>query len=303
MNAHTSGQRRSPIFVTGASSGFGAHISALMAARGHHVIASMRDTSKSHHLWELVDKYGGDRNLVNVIELDVTSPESRRQAVELLKESPHQPRTVLHCAGYTTAAFFEDLPSESIRDQFETNFFGALELTKLLLPSMRSRGEGTIALISSNAVNIAHPMYSIYAASKWSLEGWAEALSIELAPFGIDVLIIQPGNHDTPFGSKAVPISPTESPYSGLHAAAIEKMRALGGRARSTNKAAVEICAVLEADKRPLRVRIGNDDKLMAALARWAPYAVRRRIIERITGLTRNALDSETPANTVSPKR
>jgi short-subunit dehydrogenase len=287
------------IFVTGASSGFGAHISALMAARGHHVVASMRDASKSDLLYELLAHYGGDASLLSVIELDVTSPQSRTKAVDFLTTSTRPPKSVLHCAGYTTAAFFEDLPSESIRDQFETNFFGAVELTKLILPAMRSRGEGTIAVITSNAVNIAHPMYSIYAASKWSLEGWAEALAIELAPFGINVIILQPGNHDTAFASNVVSINPEASPYADLHAVAMGRLRALGDRARSTAKAATEICDALEAESPPLRVRIGNDDKLMAALARWAPYSVRRRIVERITGLTKNALTSEPLGNAV----
>ncbi|MDF3313142.1 SDR family NAD(P)-dependent oxidoreductase [Rhodococcus sp. T2V] len=297
MNTRVAGSGSGSLFVTGASSGFGAHVSAMMAARGRQVVASMRDASKSDYLYDLMGRYGAEPSRLSIIELDVTSPESREGAVEYLNGMARPLETVLHCAGYTTAAFFEDLPSESIRDQFETNFFGAVELTKLLLPGLRSRRGGTIAVISSNAVNIAHPMYSIYAASKWSLEGWAEALSIELAPFGVDVLILQPGNHDTAFASNVVSISPEASPYAGLHAAAMGKLQALGDRARPTVKAATEICDALEAESRPLRLRIGNDDKLMAALARWAPYGVRRRIVERITGLSRSALAAEGPGN------
>jgi short-subunit dehydrogenase len=275
------------LFVTGASSGFGAHVSARMAARGHRVVASMRDTSKTGYLFDLLDRHQADRSLVEVIELDVRSTESRARAVEFLNAADRPLDTILHCAGYTTAGFFEDLSPENVRDQFETNFFGAVDLTRMLLPQLRSHQRGTVAMITSNAVNVPHPMYSMYAASKWALEGWAEALAMELAPFGIRVLILQPGNHDTSFANNVVPVGPENSPYADLYTNAIAKLTALGGRARPTDKAAAEMCAALDSRSMRLRIRIGNDDKLMAALARWAPHAARRRIVEQITGLTR----------------
>ncbi|TQC44597.1 SDR family NAD(P)-dependent oxidoreductase [Rhodococcus sp. WS4] len=144
-----------------------------------------------------------------------------------------------------------------------------------------------MAVISSDAVNVAHPMYSIYEAAKWALEGWCEALEIELAPFGLDVKIIQPGNHDTPFGSNVQPVLPEGSAYTSLTEIALPKMERLGRRARPAERGALEICAALESDSSRLRVRIGNDDKVMAS--RWAPYAVRRRIVERLTGIAPSA--------------
>ncbi|MEU1521047.1 SDR family oxidoreductase [Nocardia rhamnosiphila] len=275
------------VLITGASSGFGAKAGVELARRGWHVFASMRDTSKSGYVRHLADASGVEPDAISVIELDVTSESSRQSGVKhLLSASPSGPDMILHCAGYTTASFFEDIPPAKIRHLFDTNFFGALDITQKLLPSMRERRSGTIAVISSNAVNIAHPMYSIYAAAKWALEGWAEALEIELAPFNLDVKIIQPGNHDTNFGSNVELMIDESSAYSDLAALALPRMEKLGGKARSADKATREICDALELSRRKLRTRIGSDDKLMAALSRWAPYSTRRILIEKITGIT-----------------
>lgn len=274
-------------FLTGCSSGFGAHVAALLTARGWRVIASMRSPSRASGLLQLVSEVGGSPQSIEVLELDVARDESRSFAVEkVLKVFDGAPDLVLHSAGFTTASFFEELPQDKIREIFETNFFGAVDLTQRLLPAMRSRGSGTIGVISSNAANIAHPMYSMYAASKWALEGWAEALDVELEPFGIDVRILQPGNHATAFGSNVQVVEPKSPAYQVLQQQALVRMAKLGARARPVERGAREMCDALVGESPArLRTRIGFDDKLMAGLARWAPYDVRRRAIRRITGI------------------
>ena len=167
----------------------------------------------------------------------------------------------------------------------ETNLIGAMEITRMVLPAMRAAGRGRIAVVSSNALNVPHPMYSVYAASKWGLEGWCEALSMEVRPFGIDVVVFQPGNHDTAFGANVVAVLPPDSPYAGLAAAALPKMERLGKYARSSLKASRRMCEVLEAPRAPLRVRLGLDDHVAHWLSRLAPYALRRRGVQFITGL------------------
>jgi NAD(P)-dependent dehydrogenase (short-subunit alcohol dehydrogenase family) len=283
------------IFITGASSGFGANVATEMSRRGWHVIASMRDTSKFGAPSNRAESANSGLGGIDVITLDVTDKQSKASAaVRVLELAGGAPDAVLHCAGYTTAAFFEDLSSEKVRHIFETNFFGALDLTRSLLPAMRARGSGTIAVVSSNAVNIAHPMYSVYSSSKWAIEGWAEAMQIELAPFGLAVKILQPGNHDTPFGSNVEPILPEDSAYSHLSAVALPRMGKLGTHARPQELAVTEMCDALEdRSRRRLRFRIGRDDKAMAALARWAPYSTRRRIVERITGITAKSIGTQ----------
>ncbi|MCZ4548587.1 SDR family NAD(P)-dependent oxidoreductase [Gordonia rubripertincta] len=277
-------------FITGASSGFGALISVELALRGWRVTASMRDLSKAHHLLDLAKASDLQTESINVVDLDVTDPVSRAETVDRLLTAGDVPDLVLHCAGYTTAAFFEDMPFDKVRHLFETNFFGAADLTQRLLPALRARGSGTVAVITSNAVNTAHPMYSIYAATKWALEGWAEALDIELAPFGVDVRIVQPGNHDTAFGSNVEVLIDPDSAYASLGSVAMVRMERLGGRARPAERGALDICDALESDSGRLRTRIGGDDKLMAALARWAPYSVRRKLVRKITGIEATAL-------------
>lgn len=276
----------SSILITGASSGFGRQVSLLLAARGWHVFASMRDPDKRSAGEELAREARELPGRLEVVPLDVTSGASRGSAVQtVLAAVDGRLDAVLHCAGYTTAAFFEDLSTEQARDVLETNLVGAVEVTRLVLPAMRAAGRGRIAVVSSNAVNVPHPMYSMYAASKWALEGWCEALSMELRPFGIDVIVFQPGNHDTAFGANVVPVLPPESPYAELAAAALPKMARLGRYARSSLKASRRMCEVLESPRPPLRVRLGPDDHVAHWLSRIAPYELRRRGVQLITGL------------------
>jgi NAD(P)-dependent dehydrogenase (short-subunit alcohol dehydrogenase family) len=274
------------ILITGASSGFGREVSLLLAENGWRVFAGMRDPAKREAGAALVAAAVDSPGSIEVIPIDVTSAASREAGVRrVLAAVDGRLDAVLHCAGYTTAAFFEDLPSERARDVLETNLVGAMEVTRLVLPAMRTAGKGRIAVVSSNAVNVPHPMYSVYAASKWALEGWCEALSMELRPFGIDVVVFQPGNHDTAFGSNVVPVLPPESPYAGLAAAALPKMARLGRYARSSLKASRRMSRVLESRRPPLRVRLGPDDHVAHWLSRLAPYEVRRRGVQLITGL------------------
>ncbi|MFC5950375.1 SDR family oxidoreductase [Pseudonocardia lutea] len=268
----------SSIVITGASSGFGRDIATTLAQRGWRVLATMRDPGRGAEL-----KAAG---AVEVTRLDVTSPKDRARVVtDAQGFFGHAPDVVLHNAGYTTAGFFEDLTSTQQDHLLQTNLVGPLELTRLFLPGMRERGTGRIAVMSSNAANVPHPMYSIYAASKWALEGWAEALAIEVAPFGIDVVVFQPGNHDTAFGSNVVPVLPEDSAYSDQAARALPRMARLGRYARPAEKATHRMCEVLDAPTTRLRVRLGPDDHVAAWLARLAPYALRRRGVEWITGL------------------
>jgi NAD(P)-dependent dehydrogenase (short-subunit alcohol dehydrogenase family) len=248
----------------------------------------MRDPARREGLDRAVSAAGVPADRIVVDQLDVTSAHSREKSVaRALELFDGAPDVLLHNAGYTTAGFFEDLSSEQQDLLLRTNLVGPMELTRLFLPEMRARGTGRIAIMSSNAVNVPHPMFSIYAASKWALEGWCEALSIEVAPFGIDVVVFQPGNHDTDFGSNVVPVLPGDSDYAAQAARAMPRMTRLGRYARPAGKAADRICAVLEGDRAPFRVRLGADDHVAHWLARLAPYRLRRRGVELITGLGR----------------
>lgn len=274
------------ILITGSSSGFGREVAVMLARRGWRVFASMRDLRKQDALRELAQDAGVPHSALELIELDVASDESRASAVDKVVAACGGDLTaVLHNAGYTTTGFFEDVSPEQCRHLLETNLFGAMDITRRLLPALRSGGAGKVAVVSSNAVNVPHPMFSIYAASKWALEGWCEALSVELRPFGVDVVVFQPGNHDTGFGVHTVPVLPDDSVYSGLAQRAVPKLTALARFSRPSHKASSRMCRVLEQDRPPLRTRLGADDVVASWLARFAPFGVRRRGVEWITGV------------------
>lgn len=278
------------ILITGSSSGFGREVAVTLAQRGWRVFASMRDLRKQDTLDEMAVAAGVPDSAIEVIELDVASDESRARGVEkVLAACGGDLTAVLHNAGYTTTGFFEDLSAEQCRHLLETNLVGAMDITRRLLPALRSGGAGKIAVVSSNAVNVPHPMFSIYAASKWALEGWCEALTLELRPFGVDVVVFQPGNHDTGFGAHTVPVLPEGSVYAGLAQRALPKLTALARFSRPSHKASSRMCRVLEQDRPALRTRLGTDDVVASWLARFAPFGVRRRGVEWITGVRGDA--------------
>lgn len=274
------------ILITGSSSGFGREVAVMLARRGWRVFASMRDIRKADGLHCLAGRLGVARDAIEVLELDIASDASRKAAVDYVRGATGgRLDAVLHNAGYTTAGFFEDLTSEDCRRILETNVVGAMDLTRRLLPALRTTRSAKVAVVSSNAVNVPHPMFSVYAASKWALEGWSEALAIELRPFGVDVLIFQPGNHDTAFGSHTVPVLPADSVYAELAGRALPRLAGLARYSRPSHKASQRMCRMLEREGPPLRTRLGADDHLASWLARLAPYSLRRRGVERIIGL------------------
>ena len=182
------------ILITGCSSGFGLLTAARLASRGHHVIATMRDLNKSGVLREEVSKRGGQ---VDILPLDVTDKSTIKAAVTEIGAKHGNIDVLVNNAGYGLSGFFEDLTEEEIRHQMETNFFGVQNVTREVIPLMRTKRKGKIINISSIAGINASPAFSAYNASKWALEGFSESLRHEMKFFGIDVLLVEPGTYKT----------------------------------------------------------------------------------------------------------
>jgi NAD(P)-dependent dehydrogenase (short-subunit alcohol dehydrogenase family) len=222
----------------------------------------------------------------HVLALDVRSPESVRSvAAAVTDRLGGPPDALVHSAGYTTIGFFEDLTAGQARDVVETNLLGAMDVTRAFLPAMRSRGSGRIMVLSSNAVNVPHPMFAPYAATKWGLEGWAEALAMELAPFGVHVLVAQPGAHRTRFSDNLQPVLPSGSAYADIFAVVMKPLEWLGEHQRDAARAVRVMADVLESPRPSFRTRLGPDAIACAAAARVLPYRVRSRILARFLDL------------------
>lgn len=183
------------ILITGTSSGFGLLTAARLASRGHRVIATMRNISKQGPLLDEVKRRGGT---VEIVPLDVTDKSSINNAIEDIATKHGFVDVLVNNAGYGIGGFFEDLTEEEIRQQMETNFFGVQNLTRAVIPMMRARRSGKIINLSSVAGFSASPAFSAYNASKWALEGFSESLRYEMAFWGIQVLLIEPGTYKTP---------------------------------------------------------------------------------------------------------
>jgi len=183
------------IFITGASSGIGKATSLLFARKNWNVIATMRSPEKEKEL-SLLDN-------VLLLEADVTDTNSISLAIEQGIAKFGHIDVLLNNAGYGQQGIFEAVSPEKIREQFEVNVFGLMETSRAILPHFRRRKTGTIINITSGVGRVTVPLVSIYAASKFAVEGFSESLSYELDSQNIKVKIVEPGYVATPFYQRA----------------------------------------------------------------------------------------------------
>lgn len=173
-------------FITGTSRGMGTDFARAALDAGHHVVATGRDP-------ERVTTAVGQHEELLAVALDVTDERTVRSAVDAAIERFGRIDVLVNNAGSFQGGFFEEVSPEQFRAQMETNFFGALSVTRAVLPVMRAQRSGRVITISSTAGIVAGAGGSAYAASKFALEGWMEALHDEVLPFGIHTTVVEPG--------------------------------------------------------------------------------------------------------------
>jgi short-subunit dehydrogenase len=197
------GTRSVPVLITGCSSGIGRAAAVSLHAAGLTVYATARQ----------VDALAGlARQGIHTLALDVTDEASTMEAVTAVEEAAGPVGVLVNNAGYGLYGPVEQLPMDEIRRQFETNFFGLVRLTQLVLPGMRRRGRGRILNVSSMGGRITLPGGAFYHASKYAVEALSDALRMEVAQFGIDVVLIEPGPVKTPWNDVAVASLSTATP-------------------------------------------------------------------------------------------
>jgi len=182
---------QSVALVTGSSSGIGFETALLLARNGFNTYASMRNLEKSKNITEIANR---EKLPLQVVQLDVNDDKSVKEAIDKIVVAENQRIDILiNNAGYGLLGALEDLSIEEIKAQFETNFFGVVRVTQQVLPIMRKQNDGIIVNISSVGGRIGIPGLSAYHSTKFALEGLSESISYELEPFGIRVVIIEPG--------------------------------------------------------------------------------------------------------------
>jgi NAD(P)-dependent dehydrogenase (short-subunit alcohol dehydrogenase family) len=191
------------ILITGCSSGFGYSAAKYLAEKGHHVYATMRNIAgKNANPASELKEFANSNDLkMDVLEMDVTSDESVNSAIAKIPEVD----VLINNAGLGFGGAIEAFSSDQCLAQLDLNIVGTLRTAKAVLPGMRSRNSGLIIQVSSIAGRGAFPGFGVYHASKWGLEGMSEAMRYELAPLGIDVVIVEPGPFSTNFFGNIVP--------------------------------------------------------------------------------------------------
>jgi short-subunit dehydrogenase len=252
--------------VTGSSSGIGYATSLLLARNRFHTYATMRNIEKSADIQEIANK---ERLPLQVIQLDVNDDASIRNSIKRVERENERIDVLVNNAGYGLVGAFEDLSVEEIKSQFETNFFGVIRLTQQVLPIMRKQKSGTIVNVSSGAGRIGFPGMSAYVSSKFALEGLSESMSYELEPFGIKVIIIEPGVIRTNFKKNSVMSkksldNSSISPYSSIIQKIDSSISSIIEHATPPEEVAKAILHAITSNNPELRYLVGNDMIMMA---------------------------------------
>ncbi len=273
--------RMKSVLVTGSSSGIGFATVQALSAHGCEVFASMRDPSRGE---ALVSAGTASAGPVHTVALDVTDQASVDAAVTQVLGRPGQPiDAVVHCAGLPGAGFFADQSPEELSATMETNFVGTARVTSALLPAMRAAGHGRIVVVSSVAAFTAMPGLSGYAASKWALEGWCESLAVELAPIGVEVVLVEPGTFRTAIWDKPLP-TPDFEPYRSWGAALQSRSATLVKRfGQDPARAGERIAQIVLAPRPHFRNPLGADAWMLWGLGHLLPPRLRFRALSSLT--------------------
>ena len=253
--------------VTGASSGIGRACADRLAAQGWMVVGASRSGTAGNG-WQ-------------ALAMDVDDPASVISGVARCVSETGPLDAVVTAAGWGLSGPVETTPLDQARAQMETNFWGSVRVVREVLPIMREHGGGRIVLISSLGGLLGLPFQAYYSASKFALEGFAEALAYEVSPFGISVTLAEPGNVATGFTDNRRRMDPdrVDSPYVQANASAVGVMEHDERNGVPAGRVADAVERVLTAGKPPRRVTVGKPDERLGTFAkRFMPY----RLFERV---------------------
>jgi NAD(P)-dependent dehydrogenase (short-subunit alcohol dehydrogenase family) len=245
--------------ITGSSTGIGYETALVLAKNGFLTYATMRNLNKSENIKSVATK----ENLpIRIKQLDVTDDVSVTNAIQAISSEVGRIDVLVNNAGYGLNGAFEDLAMDEIKAQYETNVFGLIRTTQAVLPTMRRQKSGTIINISSGAGRFGFPTGSAYVSTKFAVEGLSESMSYELEPFGIKVVIVEPGVIRTNFGDGLIVAKKSQdpnSPYSQMmqrSAAGFEKMMK---NASSPDVVAKVVLNAIRDENPSLRYLAGSD--------------------------------------------
>ena len=255
------------VLITGCSSGFGLLSAVHFARKGDRVFASMRDTSKAG---PLEDARAKENLAIDVVQLDVTDESSVANAVRQVIDAAGRIDVLVNNAGIGAHGPIEETDDDQVKEVFETNFFGALRVIRHVVPKMREQRSGTIVNVSSLAGRVPPPFTGVYSASKFALEAASESLYFELHPYGVRVLLVEPGGFETNIeNTRRMARRFTEgSPYLDFERRfqeALTKLPAAGVRG-DPQVVAETIYNAVHDEKPKLRYLVGQDAEMIGGL-------------------------------------
>ncbi|MBF2028722.1 MAG: SDR family NAD(P)-dependent oxidoreductase [Oscillatoriales cyanobacterium C42_A2020_001] len=249
-------------FITGCSAGFGRALTETLLERGEIVVATSRNLQQLEDwVQQYCDMEASKSDRILVLPLDVTKPSDIQLAVNQSIETFGRIDVLVNNAGYGVFGAVEEVSDVDVRRQFETNVYGALDVTRVVLPHLRRQHSGQILNISSSGGFVGFPGAGIYCASKFALEGWSEALAKEVKSLGIHVTIVEPGAFRTEFNGKPL-VLPNQAidDYAATSGQMIQWIRQMHGQQPGDPKKAV--AAMIQAVNSlnpPLHLALGSD--------------------------------------------
>jgi NAD(P)-dependent dehydrogenase (short-subunit alcohol dehydrogenase family) len=283
----------SAALVTGASTGIGQDITRFLADRGWTVFAGVRKTEDAHRLKSLQS----DR--IIPVFLDVTQPEQIKTAVSQIQQSQSGSglNGLVNNAGIAVSGPLEFLSMQDLRYQYEVNFLGQIAVTQAMLPLLRQR-RGRIVNMSSISGRVAMPFLGPYASSKFALEAFSDSLRLELRPWKMPVILIEPGAVETPIWEKSIdaavervkrlPNTAHQLYKADIHRM-LDKIAATGSHGIPVEQVSAAVFHALTARRPKVRYYLGRGTRAAALFARLAPDRFRDWVIARLTGFNRQA--------------
>jgi NAD(P)-dependent dehydrogenase (short-subunit alcohol dehydrogenase family) len=241
-------------FVTGSSRGLGRAFVEVALEAGDRVAATARNPER---LQDLVDKFG---DAVLPLRLDVTDYDAAARAVAQAVARFGRIDVDINSAGYSDLGSFEDTTIDSFRTQVDTNFYGVVNVTKAVVPVLREQGSGHIFQVSSLSVRWSAPGLTAHQAAKWAVAGFSIGLAQEIAPFGVQVTVLEPGGMRTDWAGSSMAIPRPSAPYQATIGAFAKLVRAASGHeATNTRRVAQVVRDLAGRDDAPTRILLGTD--------------------------------------------
>ena len=277
---YTIGMPEKIALVTGASSGFGLLTSIELTKAGFRVVATMRNLGRRDRLEQAVAAAGVGAK-IDVRALDVTKFDLIQGFVDNVAQDYERLDVLVNNAGFAVAGFAEDIKLDELRLQFETNFFGAVAMTKAVLPTMRRQRSGHIIQVSSIGGLQGAITVSSYAASKHALEGWSESLRMEVNSLGIKVVLVEPGAFETGIWTSGAVMGEQATKQTSPNFQRSLRMREQIQKIPKADPMVVArtIVAIAQNPSPRLRYLVGRDAKIQLAMKRILPWKWYEKVI------------------------